>query len=39
MDPLVRALRKEQRTRIHAYTVQDISTAIRISQRIWAAIR
>lgn len=32
MEPLVRALRGEQRTRIHAYTIQDISTAIRISR-------
>jgi imidazolonepropionase-like amidohydrolase len=29
LEPIVRALRREERTRIHAYTVQDISMAVR----------
>jgi imidazolonepropionase-like amidohydrolase len=32
LEPLVRAMRGEQPTRIHAYTVQDITNAIRFSQ-------
>lgn len=32
LEPLVRAMRREERTRIHAYTVQDITTAIRVAR-------
>ncbi len=32
MEPLVRAMRREEKTRIHAYTVQDITNAIHLSK-------
>ncbi|HEU0164848.1 MAG TPA: amidohydrolase, partial [Thermomicrobiales bacterium] len=32
LEPLVRALRREQRTRIHAYTVLDITNGIRFAK-------
>ncbi len=32
MEPLVRAMRREEKTRIHAYTVQDITNAVHIAQ-------
>ncbi len=32
MEPLVRAMRREEKTRIHAYTVQDITNAVHISK-------
>ena len=32
MEPLVRAMRREEKTRIHAYTVQDITNAVHLSK-------
>lgn len=32
MEPIVRALRREQRTRIHAHAAQDIVTAVRLGR-------
>lgn len=32
LEPLVRALRREERTRIHAHAAQDIVTAVRLSR-------
>ena len=32
LEPLVRAMRREEKTRIHAYTVQDITNAVHLSR-------
>ena len=32
LEPLVRALRREERTRVHAYTVQDITNAVHLAR-------
>ncbi len=32
MEPLVRAMRREEKTRIHAYTVQDITNAVHLAR-------
>lgn len=32
MEPLIRAMRRDEKTRIHAYTVQDITNAVHLSK-------